>query len=286
MKGGCCNACAVRDDELAAVTAKWLADARAAWPDIALDAAAFVAGVAARLADDATIEQATALHAADLWIAAACAEGNAIAIAHFESRYMASLNGVLVAAKLDAYEIDEAKQEVRRKLLVADGGPPRIADYSGRADLRTWIYTTAVRTGIDLLRKRRPVMVDVDELAMLPALGEDPELELVKERYRDELRDAIGDATAQLSARERALLKYHYVDGASIDRIGAIYGVHRATAARWVGAAREVLAARVHSLLSTRLGVSASVLRSIARIVESQIDLSIRRLLVNERDEA
>jgi RNA polymerase sigma-70 factor (ECF subfamily) len=75
------------------------------------------------------------------------------------------------------------------------------------------------------------------------------------------------------------LLKYHYVDGFSIDKICAIYTVHRATAARWLGAAREALAVETHRLLGTRLGVSPSELRSIARLVESQLDLSIRRLL-------
>jgi len=36
---------------------------------------------------------------------------------------------------------------------------------------------------------------------------------------------------------------------------------------------------RAHALLGTKLGVTASQLRSIARLVESQLDLSIRRLL-------
>ena len=264
---------------MAAAAATWLADAHAKWPDIALDEAAFVAQVAARLPDDAGPEQALAVHAADLWIAAACAAGDPVALAAFEERYVAALGGVLGPTGLDADQVDEVKQELRRKLLVADGEPPRITDYSGRADLRTWVRTAAIRTSIDLIRRRRDLPVDDEELAILPAIADDPELAHMKDRYRGELRTAITEAIALLATRERLLLKYHYIDGFSIDRIAAIYGIHRATAARWLGAAREALSAQTHHLLISRLGVTPSQLRSIARLVESQLDLSIRRLL-------
>ena len=269
----------MRDDELSAVAASWLADARAAWPDVAVDEAAFVARTAERLPAEATADEARALFAPDLWLAAGCAAGDAKAIAYFDERYVAPLGKVLGATGLTADQIDEVKQELRGKLLVADGEPPRILEYSGRADLRTWMRTTAVRGAIDLLRRKQALPLDDDELAALPALADDPEIAHLKDRYRDELRTAIGDAIAALDARDRLLLKYHYVDGISIDRIGGLYGVHRATAARWLGAAREALSVATHRLLGARLGVTASQLRSIARLVESQLDLSIRRLL-------
>ena len=262
-----------------AIRAAWIADARAAWPEIVVDEAAFVAQTAARLAPDATPDQARAVHAADLWIAAACAAGDARALALFDERYIGPLGGVLRATGLDPDQIDEVRQELRRKLLVADGETPRIADYSGRADLRTWMRTSAIRLAIDLMRRRRDIPVDDEELAIVPALADDPELAHMKDRYRDELRAAIGEAIAQLEPRDRLLLKYSYIDGLSIDRVGAIYGIHRATAARWLGSAREALSLRTHELLSKRLGVTSSQLRSIARLVESQLDLSIRRLL-------
>jgi RNA polymerase sigma-70 factor (ECF subfamily) len=268
----------VRDDELATVAAGWVADGRAAWPELAVDEAAFVAQVSARLPGDCGAEQARALHAADLWLVAACAAGDPRALAVFDERYLGPLGGVLRASGLEPDQIDEVRQELRRKLLVADGEAPRIADYSGRADLRTWIRTAAVRASIDLIRRRRDLPIEDEELVMVPALADDPEIAHMKERYRDDVRAAVQEATAQLSPRDRLLLKYHYVDGFSIDRIGAIYDVHRATAARWLGTARDALADRTQALLVGRLGVTESQLRSIARLVESQLDLSIRRL--------
>src|SRR5580704_14712433 len=126
-------------------------------------------------------------------------------------------------AEAAASWVAEVRQELRRKLLVADGEAPRIADYSGRADLRTWLRTSAIRISIDLIRRRRDVPIEDEELAIVPALSDDPELAHMKDRYRDELRAAIGEAIAQLEPRDRLLLKYCYIDGLSIDRIGALY---------------------------------------------------------------
>jgi len=269
----------VTEEELGVAAAVWIAEARAAYPEIELDEKAFVAQVTSRLPADAGPEQASAICGRDLWLTTACAAGDPRALALFDAQFIAPLARVLRATGLEPDQIDEVHQELRRKLLVADGEAPRIADYSGRADLRTWIRTSAIRTSIDLIRRRRDLPVEDEELAVLTALSDDPELAHMKDRYRDELKTAIAEAIAQLAPRDRLLLKYHYIDGFSIDRIGTLYAVHRATAARWLGTAREELSARAHKLLGAKLGVTASQLRSIARLVESQLDLSIRRLL-------
>lgn len=266
-------------EELAEVAALWLADARAAWPDLVLDEATFVAQLTGRLPEQATREQALALHAADLWLAAACVAGNPAALAAFDACHLAPLDRVLAPSGLSTDEIDEVKQELRRKLLVFDGELPSIADYSGLADLRTWVRTSAIRAGIDLIRRRRDVPTDQEELAMMPALGDDPELSYMKERYQAEVRGAMVEAIARITPRERLLLKYQYVDGLSIDRIGALYGIHRATAARWLRSAREALSAVTLELLSQRFDMTSSQLRSLARLVESQLDLSIQQML-------
>jgi RNA polymerase sigma-70 factor (ECF subfamily) len=221
------------------------------------------------------------LHAADLWLCQACAAGDAAALRAFDQQYLTPLVGALGKLGLSADQRDEVAQQLRERLLVAAGGePPRIAEFSGRADLRTWVRTAAVRAGIDLLRRRREVALDdEDELEALPVGGDDPELSYLKEHYRGELRAAVAEALAQLPARDRLLLRYHHVDRLGVEKLGALYQVHHATAARWLHAARERLAVEVQRLLGQRLGMSRSELRSVARLVESQLDLSLRRLL-------
>ncbi len=268
-----------RDQGLSGLTARvagWAAAGRAAWPGVALDEARFGAYVAARVRDDAAV---ATVHATDLYLTAACVDGDPAALAHFDRAYLAPLAPILGATGLARDQIDEVQQELRKKLLVADGGPPRLAEFSGRADLRTWVRTAAVRAGIDQVRRRRPVSSDDEELAALPAIADDPELLHLKDRYRDELRAALTDSLAALAPRDKLLLKYTYLDGLSVDKVGALYDVHKATAARWIAAAREALAEAAYRALIKRLGVTRSELHSIARLVESQLELSLRRLL-------
>ncbi|HEY5923675.1 MAG TPA: sigma-70 family RNA polymerase sigma factor [Kofleriaceae bacterium] len=263
----------------AADSRDWVTTAQAAWPDIVLDQNTFIAEVCSRIAANANQHPASTLHVADLWLAIACAHGNRVALAAFDVQYVAPLARILAPTGLSVDQIEDVKQELRRKLLVADGGVPRIAEYSGRAELRLWVRTIATRAAIDAIRRRREDPADDDDIGALPAIVDDPELAHLKDRYRSELADAIREAIARLQPRERLLLKYHFVDGFSIDRLGAIYGIHRATAARWLTAAREALADRAHRLLIARTGVTASELHSIVRLVQSQLEVSVRRLL-------
>lgn len=59
------------------------------------------------------------------------------------------------------------------------------------------------------------------------------------------------------------VLRLHYHDALSIDRIGALLGVHRATAARWIRAASDAVRDETRRLLHTRLGPSAAEIDSL-----------------------
>jgi len=256
--------------------ARWWADARQAWPQLQLSSDALRDYVSARVVRAGDEEL---LHAADLYLCAACLAGEPTALAAFDEHVIAQLAPVLAQLGLTRDEADEVRQQLRDRLLVADGSAPRLVDYSGRADLRTWVRTAAVRAGIDLLRRRKPTTGDDDRLDALPALADDPELAHLKRRYAGELSAAVAAALAALAPRDRLLLKYAYLDGLTVEQIGGVYGVHRATAARWVAAARDRLSAETHARLSARLGLTPSELRSVARLVESQLDLSLGQLL-------
>ena len=49
--------------------------------------------------------------------------------------------------------VDDVKQELREKLLVASGALPRIADYLGEGPLTGWVRVSATRTALNLLRR-------------------------------------------------------------------------------------------------------------------------------------
>jgi RNA polymerase sigma-70 factor (ECF subfamily) len=74
-------------------------------------------------------------------------------------------------------------------------------------------------------------------------------------------------------------MRQQCLDGLSIDDLGGLHGVHRATAARWLQKARETLLKETKKNLMKRLGISLAEVDSILRILQSRLDLSLERAL-------
>jgi RNA polymerase sigma-70 factor, ECF subfamily len=264
------------DPGLAAILADCLARACAAWPDLRVDAARFLAFLAERVPPDAVDAAAlTHLRVEDLCLACAAADGDAGAVAAV-SALIAGLAPALARLDLGGAGVDEVLQGLRERLLVGAG----IAAYAGRGDLRGWLRSVAVHAGLKQLRhERRYTGLEDETIAAASRPGDDPELERLRLAYASQFRAAFRQAMASLSARQRNLLRQHYLDGLSIDQLGVLHRVHRATAARQVAAIRQLLLARTQRNLMHELRVDRSELDSILRLVGSQLDASIHEQL-------
>jgi len=263
--------------EVATVLAAHVAAGRRAWPALALDDREFLAHLAGRLPETGADAAMRAVHASDLWLAAACACGTDGAAAALERTYMHQLDGVL--SRGGAEIRDELRQRIREKLLVAARGTaPRIGDYSGRGPLAGWLKVVASRIVVDFLRARDPGPAGEDELLALPSADADPELVHLRLRYKEEFRAAMTEAARALDPRSRTILRLHYIDGLTMEQIAALHRVHRLTAVRWVTEAREGLAATTRRVLLQRFGVGRRELDSIVALMQSRFDLSIRAL--------
>ena len=107
----------------------------------------------------------------------------------------------------------------------------------------------------------------------------DPEIELLEARYRGEFRAALREAMAALSPRQRALLRFTFVERLTPARLGVMYGVHRTTAMRWVEAAQEEVLSRTRAMMVDRLHLSPSECDRIFALVKSRLDISLTSLL-------
>jgi RNA polymerase sigma-70 factor (ECF subfamily) len=252
--------------------------ARAEAPGVEVDPAGFARHVAER----ATLDRhgrpvLGSLHAGALWIAFGCVAGQRDAIAAFEQTFAPAI-GAALARSFDRGLAQDAELALRERLfLVADDGEARLGSYSGRGDLRAWLRAAAVRTAIDLTRTRRTIAVAPDALAN--AASTDPLLAGLKDAYRETFRAAFAAAARALTDRERTILRYRFVDDLSIDEIGALFGVHRATVARWLGAIREGLFEATRAGIMAQLELSESEVDSVLRLVDSQLDVSISGVL-------
>jgi RNA polymerase sigma-70 factor (ECF subfamily) len=269
--------------EVQAAVQRALARGRTAWPRLSIDEAAFVTVLveAARgAADVATAIDELAIE--DLYLARACATGAPEALQSFETAcgngWIASLRQMRLAPDV----IAELVQHVRTKLFVADGGPPKITTYSGRASLRSWVRTVATRAAVDRLRTERPAgdaEEDAEALERIADVSTDPAIALLRAKYQSELKAAFEAALATLDVRERNLLRHHFVDGLTHEQIGALYGAHKSTAFRWIEAARTKLSKRTRADFQRRVTVLPNEVDSMLRALQSHVDLSLSRVL-------
>ena len=92
------------------------------------------------------------------------------------------------------------------------------------------------------------------------------------------LKRAFDVALRSLPAREQTLLRQHVIDGLTIDQLGALYHVHRATAARSLERARQAILAATREQMMGKLRVRSSELDSILRLIRSKLEVSLHGL--------
>ena len=267
------------DSDVEAELSSLVARAGLEAPGVELDVVAFVEHVGERVTFDTRGRPMLhSLHAGDLWIAFGCVIADSQALIAFELRFAPEIRNAL-RRSFDLGLAEDAELRLMEKLmLVAGDDGPRLASYAGRGALGPWLRAAAVRTAIDLMRARRELPADPGTLGEIGG-AVDPLLASLKERYRDEFRVAFAAAAAQLTDRERTLLRYRFLDDLSIDEIGALYRVHRATSARWIAAIRESLFEATRAHLVAQLAVSESEVDSVLRLIDSQLDVSISAVM-------
>jgi RNA polymerase sigma-70 factor (ECF subfamily) len=244
----------------------------------------FAAELAARLDGD---EETAAswwehLHAADLYLACACARGVGEAIERFERLYGEELTRSARRFERPGLPSEDLLQHLRTKLFAAPDERPRITSYTGQGFLQNWVRVTATRTFIDCARGHTDapeVPIASEMIAILPEPGADPELQLLKREHLAHFKAAFEAAVGALDAADRLVLRQHLVDRLTVDQIGALYHLHRATAARRLAKARQALLDATRAALATRLGVSPERLVGILDLVASRLEASVERLL-------
>jgi RNA polymerase sigma-70 factor (ECF subfamily) len=268
-----------------AVAAAWeslLAIARVEWPSVRFDESKLAPLVGERLAGHDLAVALAAAPAADLALAVACVAQEPSAHAAFDA-VLTEVDAAGAATGATTDLIEEIKQLLRVQLLVPkDGKPPGIAGYRGRGPLRGWVRITATRELIRHKKKRareRPLDRSLDRLLTSEI---DPTLDALKAEYSSEFALALREAIETLSPEDRTLLRQQIVDGMSIDELGAAFGVHRATAARWLNRARATLVSATHERLAQRLHLPVEQIESVIRLVRSRLDASVVRYLRDE----
>ena len=261
-----------------------LVSARGKWPESAATDRIFIRYLAERTPDEEDIGAAlSAMHTDDLLLACSLCSGEDAAVAAFERRILTEVPKAVSRVDRSPDFAREVLEEVRLHLLVGDGGAPRIGNYLGRGPLTSWTQVVGIRAAYTIKRKQKKEhTLPSDRVLGAPLSSRDPELERMREECSDAFRAAFRDALAELTDRERNVLRMHLFDGLNTETIGRMYGVHRATVARWIGRCHGQLLTATRRRLVKELRLSDSEFNSFMRLVSSQLDYSIATILDTE----
>lgn len=280
MNGG--GAVATDRDEHEAMALPELRQAIAArWPALTIDGPALEAALSALGDERGPVQLDTACTVA---LALACARGDRWALRTFEDLYFGPARRAVYEV-VGERDLDEVLQRLRERMFMSvDGGPARVVQAAGRGDMSTFVRVAALRLALNTRRdddRRRRRHEDADVQRLSPAL-DDPELRVMKTTHVEALKQAFEQAAASLTSRQRGLLRHHLIDHLSIDQLGRRYGVHRATAARWLARARAEVAERTRARLAELVDPGTSG-EELQQLVRSRLDLSMTRVLAQTR---
>lgn len=208
------------------------------------------------------VPDATANEIATAWAAGL---GSPRAIAALESLFTAA-DAHLRARGHAADVAVEATQRARIILLTGDAAPPAIFAFAGRGALGAFVRVVCVRQALQQARDTKRRAVIFDELRAHASDGSDPELDVLRGQYREQVDRAMLDAWAKLSRHDRFVLSLHLHARHSISEIATVYGIHRVNAARKLAAARTALIQTTRLLLQDELGVSSATASSVLRL--------------------
>jgi RNA polymerase sigma-70 factor (ECF subfamily) len=262
--------------------ARFCAAAELAWPHLPQPRARFLADLHEKLTraghGPEGLEQ---LCPEELYLAAACRHGDAAALQVFEKRYLENTRRALHRLGLVEDQIREVHQLVRVKLLLPQGdGAPRLWEYAGSGRLLALVRVVALRTAVSLQRSAAPQrFAGETALQELAASTNDPALQVIRQESQEKFKESLDWALATLSSRQRNVLRLHLIDGLRVDQIAALYQVHRVTMSRFLSAARATLGENLKRRLRAVLAISDGHLESFLSLIESQLELSLDRLL-------
>jgi RNA polymerase sigma-70 factor (ECF subfamily) len=221
------------------------------------------------------------LHAADLALACACSDGNAVAWDFFMARYRPELYraGRAIAGETAGRELADSLYAELYGLREVEGRRKSLFDYFlGRSKLTTWLHAILAQRHVDGIRRaRRTEPLEEGEsgervyaaqrssfgnasatsLGNSAASSPDPN----RNRYLAILQSVLTAALDALQPRDRLRLAYYYVEGLTLAEIGRLVGEHEATVSRKLERTRQEIRKRVEGALRQEKKLSAAQLQ-------------------------
>lgn len=251
--------------------AEHLLKAQQRWPTFDVGHA-FLARLNSGIVEQGELE---AFAAEDFYLACGALKAVPAALVEVE-RVLAEQFRAMGHFRLTPAQLEEVRAALFSALVVAGAGRPRLERYLGRGPLAGWLRVVATREVLSWMRQHRhaPSLDDDALLGTMESPAEGLELAHLKEKYRGQCAAAFRASIQALEPRQRNLLRQHYLDELSLEDLASLYRVHRATVARWLAGARADVLEKTREQIRVGLGLEASEVDSIVRLVNSRFDFS------------
>jgi RNA polymerase sigma-70 factor (ECF subfamily) len=250
-----------------------------AWPTWDGHRAAFKRRLLALVGEnDNPIEMLRGLHAADLYLADACARGVSEAMAVFATRHLSRVDDHLKGFR--EIPVDEVRRELEDILLLGRGTvPPRVGQYAGRGPLDGFVAAAARNLARTFLRRttreRTRELQSVDQ----PAVSDESAKRLIASRYEAVITEAVRAGLSSLDRRSRTIVRLHLSEGVRLTQIARMLNVHQSTVSRGLDAAVRHLHSEIRKRLREGHGLNDAEMESIIRDLRSQVSLSLSAAL-------
>lgn len=213
----------------------------------------------------------------DEYLRLACLNNVTGAVETLEHEYLRPLEATLLKRNSDVELVEETLQVVRHKLLLGDS--PALASYESTGHLRAWLLVVATRTLRDLARQRGVRWSRQAPLVeQLVTPGNEPDVSLQKSELDDIFVEALREVVVSLPERERYALRMHILAGWNISQIGEAMSTHRATAARWIAAAKQRINQNVRTILQKRLELAPEELERVFSLLSTHLNLRLSQV--------
>lgn len=240
------------------------------------------------------------LQADDLCLIVACEYGDQKAWSDLVERFSPTVRSAARSASSNEEGAEDLSQSIWAELYGLrgreDGRPTgKLAYYSGRGSLAGWLRAVVAQLAIDQHRKQSRLVQteeDADFDRIIQSQNENhwsghggalnPELEISQKLAGAEMQDALYRSIQKLSDEDRLLVKLYYFDGLRLREVGAVLGVHEATASRRLARIHADLRQEVESILIAEKGWTKPETERAFSEVALNLETDIEPLLASE----
>jgi RNA polymerase sigma-70 factor, ECF subfamily len=185
---------------------------------------------------------------ADVYLCTGCVNGHGDAYRALQAAYFSSLRAVIYRVTGDRPAVDDVLQDVCTRLFVGEAA--KLRTYRGSGTLGGWLRRVAVRASQDYQREKWAQRDRLRKLARVAPDDASPEAPSSLQRHTTLGEQAWCGAIGLLDAADKQLLHHYFVSGLSIDILGAMYEVHRATIARRIQRVAQLVHRRARKALA------------------------------------